>query len=321
MVFYASYKILQNLYGFLSSSPKKLTMLVTLFRLLSILPLPLLHGLGVLLGILVYAISPTYRKRLKSNLQQAGFGSHLWRAIGESGKSIAELPFVWCAPQERVNRHCRIENPELIRQMQDAGQCVIFLTPHLGCFELTAQMIARQIRLTAMYRPPRKAFLRPLIEGARARANLHLAPATLAGVRILARELKAGHAVGILPDQTPQEGEGLWADFFGRAAYTMTLPAKLARMSAATFVLTYAERLSWGRGFVVRFVPFGPFPDSASGNGAASSPQELLQRQCRAINAAMEQLIARCPAQYAWSYNRYKSPPGAAQQSPNPEAP
>lgn len=293
-------------------------MLVALFRLFSILPLPLLHLLGVLLGVLVYAVSPTYRQRLKHNLKQAGFGAHLWSAICESGKSIAELPFVWCAPQARVNRHCQIENPELIRQMQDAGQCVIFLTPHLGCFELTAQMIARQVRLTAMYRPPRKAFLRPLIEGARMRANLHLAPATLAGVRILARELKAGHAVGILPDQTPQEGEGIWADFFGRAAYTMTLPAKLARMSAATFVLTYAERLPWGRGFVVRFVPFGTFPDGPSTPGQSASPQDLLQQQCRAINAAMEQLIARCPAQYAWSYNRYKSPPGVTKPGTAP---
>ncbi len=287
-------------------------MLVALFRLFSILPLPVLHALGVLLGILVYLVSPTYRHRLKSNLQQAGFGSHLWRAICESGKSIAELPFVWCAPQARVNRHCHLENAELIRQMQDSGQCVIFLTPHLGCFELTAQMIARQIRLTAMYRPPRKAFLRPLIEGARARANLHLAPATLAGVRILARELKAGHAVGILPDQTPQEGDGVWASFFGRAAYTMTLPAKLARMSAANFVLTFAERLPWGRGFVVRFVPFGPFPGMPPAPGDPVAPQDLLQHQCRAINAAMEQLIARCPAQYAWSYNRYKIPVGIA---------
>lgn len=279
-------------------------MLVTLFRLLSILPLPLMHAIGALLGIVVYALSPTYRHRLRQNLQQAGHSRQLWRAIRESGKSIAELPFVWCAPQGRVNRHCRLENDELIQQMQDQGKCVIFLTPHLGCFELTAQMIACRIRLTAMYRPPRKASLRPLIEGARARANLHLAPATLGGVRILARELKNGHAVGILPDQVPQEGEGVWADFFGRAAWSMTLPAKLQQMSGATFVLTFAERLPWGRGYVVRFVPFG------------EQPGGTLAEQTRAINRAMEHLIARCPAQYAWSYNRYKVPKGVVAPDP-----
>ncbi len=275
-------------------------MLVALFRLFSILPLSVLHTLGAGLGWLVYWLSPTYRKRLRENLQDAGYLQHLSQAIAESGKSIAELPFVWCAPQARVTRHCQVENFEMVLERMAQGQCILFLTPHLGCFELTAQMIALRTRLTAMYRPPRKAMLRPLIENARARANLHLAPANLGGVRILAKELKKGHSVGILPDQTPQEGEGVWADFFGRPAYTMSLPIKLQQMSKATIILTYAERLTRGHGYVVRFVPFGELPDAP------------LAEQARAINLAMENLIARCPAQYFWSYNRYKTPEGVA---------
>lgn len=285
-------------------------MLVALFRLFSRLPLPVLHTLGAALGWLVYALSPTYRKRLRENLSAAGYKQHLYQAIAESGKSIAELPFVWCAPQERVTRHCQVENFDMVMQRMADGERILFLTPHLGCFELTAQMIALRTRLTAMYRPPRKAALRPLIEDARARANLHLAPANLAGVRILAKELKKGHSVGILPDQTPQEGEGVWADFFGRAAYTMSLPIKLQQMAKASIILTYAERLPAGRGYIVRFVPFGLLPDAP------------LAEQARAINQAMENLIARCPAQYFWSYNRYKVPPGVdlppATPNPNP---
>jgi Kdo2-lipid IVA lauroyltransferase/acyltransferase len=139
-----------------------------------------------------------------------------------------------------------------------------------------------------------------LVEGGRARNNLLLAPATLAGVRILVRELKKGFTVGILPDQTPQQGEGIWVDYFGRPAYTMTLPAKLQQMSGSNVVLTYAERLPKGKGYRVHFVPFGRLPEGS------------LQAQALAINVAMEQLIARCPAQYFWSYNRYKVPPGVA---------
>ncbi len=281
-------------------------MLVALFRLFSIFPLSVLHTLGAGLGWLVYWLSPTYRKRLRENLQGAGYLQHLSQAISESGKSIAELPFVWCAPQARVTRHCQIENLEMVLERMAQGQCILFLTPHLGCFELTAQMIALRTRLTVMYRPPRKAMLRPLIEVARVRANLHLAPATLGGVRILAKELKKGHSVGILPDQTPQEGEGVWADFFGRPAYTMSLPIKLQQMAKATIILTYAERLTRGRGYVIRFVPFGKLPDAPLGE------------QARAINLAMENLIARCPAQYFWSYNRYKTPKGVAAPPPSP---
>jgi KDO2-lipid IV(A) lauroyltransferase len=97
----------------------------------------------------------------------------------------------------------------------------------------------------------------------------------------------------------PQEGEGVWADFFGRPAYTMTLPAKLAQMGDATIIVTYAERLPHGKGYLIRFVPF---TDRLEGTAA---------QQARTINAAMEQLIARAPAQYFWSYNRYKVPAGA----------
>jgi KDO2-lipid IV(A) lauroyltransferase len=112
--------------------------------------------------------------------------------------------------------------------------------------------------------------------------------------------LKRGEPVGVLPDQVPQEGEGVWAPFFGRTAYTMTLPAKLAQLGKAAIILVYAERLAHGKGFMVRFVPFE--------GDLSGTPAE----QAGTINRAMEQLIARCPAQYFWSYNRYKQPDGVA---------
>jgi KDO2-lipid IV(A) lauroyltransferase len=275
-------------------------MLVPLFRLLSAFPLPVLHRLGAGLGWLVYLASPSYRRRLRDNLDGAGFGAHLAQAVAESGKAIVELAFVWCARPERVAAHAVEENWEHVQAALDAGRGIVFLTPHLGCFEITAQQIALRTSLTVMYRPPRKAALKPLIEGARARHNLHLAPANLAGVRILARTLKKGEPIGLLPDQVPQQGEGVWAPFFGRSAYTMTLPAKLAQMGDAAIILVYAERLPAGKGFVVRFVPFD---GDLSGSAA---------EQAGAVNRAMEQLIARCPAQYFWSYNRYKHLDGVA---------
>ncbi|MBC7455033.1 MAG: lysophospholipid acyltransferase family protein [Massilia sp.] len=284
-------------------------MLVFFFRLLSTLPLPLLHLLGAALGWMVYLTSPSYRRRLRANLTGAGFEHALARAVAEAGKAIVELPFVWCARPERVARHATDQNWEQVQALLDAGRAIVFLTPHLGCFEITAQQIALRTPLTVMYRPPKQAALKPLIEGTRARHNLHLAPANLAGVRILAKTLKKGQPIGLLPDQVPQEGEGVWAPFFGRSAYTMTLPAKLARIGDAAVMLVYAERLARGKGFVVRFVPFeGTLEGSAL-------------EQAGAINRAMEQLIARCPAQYFWSYNRYKQPDGVAPPAAASDAP
>lgn len=279
--------------------------LVTLFRLLSHLPLSVLQALGALTGRLVYRFSAGYRHRLDANLQRAGYAADLPAAIRESGKNIVELPFIWCAPQDKVLAMATVENWHVAQAAIDQGCGVIFLTPHLGCFEIIAQAIAARLPLTALYRPPRKSLLKPLIEGARQRHNLILAPANLRGVRTLLKALKSGGAIGLLPDQVPQNGEGVWADFFGKKAYTMTLPAKLHRMTGAPLLLSYAERLPQGRGYTIRFSTFDGILDDDP------------ERQARAINAAMEQLIARSPAQYLWSYNRYKTPEGVL----SPDAP
>ncbi len=279
-------------------------MLVKFFNLLSKLPLPALHAIGAGLGWVVYLASPAYRHRLKDNIGRAGYSGHLRAAIKESGKNVLELPFVWCAPPQRVLRTATIDNWALVQAALDSRRGVIFLTPHLGCFEIIAQSIAARTPLTVLYRPPRKEALKPLIEGARARDNLMLAAANLSGVRTLLKALKSGGAIGLLPDQVPQEGEGVWARFFGKPAYTMTLPAKLQKMTGALIILSYAERLPRGAGFLIRFVQFD--------QNLGEHPEE----QAGAINAAMEQLIGRCPAQYFWSYNRYKTPAGA---TPPPE--
>lgn len=276
-----------------------LRMLLRLFQLLSVLPLPLLHAVGALAGWLVYAASPTYRRRMRENLQHAGYLHLLPAAIAEAGKSVLELPFIWCARPDRVLGSATLHDWEVAQEALDSGKGVIFLTPHLGCFEIIAQAIASRTPLTALYRPPRKPALRPLLEQARARAGLALAPANLSGVRTLLKTLKSGGSIGLLPDQVPGAGEGVWTAFFGKPAYTMTLPAKMQQMSGATLVLSYAERLPRGRGFAIRFVRF----DASLGG----SPEQ----QARGINQAMEELIARCPAQYFWSYNRYKGKPPA----------
>ena len=295
MLFYASWDFfaaVQHIKGF---------MLVALFRLLSFVPLPILHAIGSCLGWLIYSLSPSYRQRLQDNIRLAGFVGGTRRAVSEAGKSILELPFIWCASPQRVLKTAHIANWEVAQAALDRHQGVIFLTPHLGCFEIIAQAIAVHTPLTALYRPPRQPALQPLMEGARARTNLLLAPANLSGVRSMLKALKKGGAIGLLPDQVPQQGEGVWANFFARPAYTMTLPGKLHLQTGAPIMLSYAQRLPFGRGFLIRFVPFESLISEPL-NGTA-------EQQASSINLAMEKLIAHCPEQYFWSYNRYKTPP------------
>jgi KDO2-lipid IV(A) lauroyltransferase len=271
-----------------------------LFHLLAGWPLPVLHRLGAVVGWLAFLLSPTYRRRFVANARQAGYAlSDVRRAVAETGKQLGELPRLWFG--EPV--HAEWVGAELVREAQAAGRGIVFLTPHLGCFEITAQSFAAQFGpITVLYRPARKAWLRELVDTARARGNLATAPTTLAGVRQMLKALRAGQAIGVLPDQVPPEGMGVWAPFFGREAYTMTLPARLAQQSGAPLLLVWGERLPAGRGYQVHVRRWeGEVP---------ADPAEAARR----MNAHMERLVRECPGQYLWGYARYKQP----RQDPQP---
>ena len=269
-----------------------------LFRLLARLPLPLLHNLGALVGWLIWWASPAYRRHFRRQIAQAGLEDARRPAIAEAGKGLLELPKIWLRPQaEVVARVARVSGWELVEAAWAQGRGILFLTPHLGCFEITAQYYAAQRPITVLYRRPKQAWLAPLIEQGRG-GNMALAPADLSGVRRLLKALKSGEAAGMLPDQVPGKGEGVWVPFFGRPAYTMTLAARLAE-TGATVLLAYAERLPYGAGYHLRLFPLStPLAGELAGRAAQ-------------LNRELEALIRRCPAQYLWGYNRYKVPAGA----------
>jgi len=267
----------------------------TLFRSLAGLPLPLLHALGAALGWAAFLLSPTYRRRFLANAGQAGFRfADVRGAVAEAGRMVGEVPRLWFGAPLPVTW----EGGELIEEALRRGRGILFLTPHLGCFEVTAQGYAAAFGpITVLYRPARKAWLRDLVDTSRQRPNLRAAPTTLAGVRQMLRALKAGEAVGLLPDQVPPQGQGVWAPCFGRPAYTMTLPARLAAQTSATILLVWGERLAGGRGVRVHVRPW-------TGEAGGADPVAA----ATALNAGMESLVRECPRQYLWGYARYKQP-------------
>jgi len=279
--------------------------MVFLFRLLSRLPLHVLHNLGAAFGWLTWLASPTYRRHLRENIALAGLQHARNAAIAETGKGVAELPKIWLRPREELlARVVQVSGWEHVEAARAAGKGVLYLTPHLGCFEITAQYLAARPSadgsvhpITVLYRRPRQDWLAPLMEQGRG-MNLKLAPADLSGVRRLMKALKQGEASGMLPDQVPGKGEGIWAPFFGRPAYTMTLAARLAEGGAAV-LMTYAERLHYGAGYHIHFIPL-------SQPLTGDLPARVAQ-----LNREVEAIIRLCPEQYLWGYNRYKRPSGA----------
>ena len=277
-------------------------MLILFFRCWGYLPLRWAQALGAMGGRLMYICSAGYRRRFDSFIRQAGFDQPLLRrrALEEAGKTLAELPWLWTRPMRETSALVQTQDWAVVEAAQQAGKGIIFLTPHLGCFEITAQYYAAHAPITVLYSPPQHASLRQIVEQARQRHQLQTAPANMSGVKQLLRALRRGEAVGILPDQVPTHAnEGVWAEFFHRPAYTMTLPARLAELTGAQIVLAFGRRLLHANGYSLHL-----------------SKLELLsnqkqQQQARQMNQAMEALISSCPEQYLWAYSRYKQPPGA----------
>ncbi|HUX64952.1 lysophospholipid acyltransferase family protein [Sulfuricella sp.] len=281
-------------------------MMATLLRVLAYLPLWLLHFLGAAAGWATYLGSRRYAARMRENLTASGVcapgrcGGLLRRVVAEAGKSVLELPAIWLRPERQALQLLKqCHGWEHVEAALARGKGLIFLTPHMGCFEITSLYYAARHPITVLYRPPRLHWLQPLMEAGRKRGQVTLAPTDVGGVRALFRALRRGEAIGILPDQVPGQGEGVWVDFLGRPAYTMTLAPRLARSTGAAIVFAYAERLPHGAGYELWL--------EALSEDLPEDPAAAAE----VINRAVEGLIRKKPEQYLWSYNRYKVPKGA----------
>lgn len=285
-------------------------MLTLLSKIISCLPLGGIHKLGKALGWLIHSITPNSARIQRENLIQSGLfqtKNDLEKAIrsniAESGKAILETLAIWQWPQNKALQLVKdCSNWHLVEDALSKGKGLIFLTPHLGCFEITSIYYASHHPITVLFRPPKKSWLSPLIDAGRVKGQVKLAPANAQGVRALMQALKRGEAIGILPDQIPAAGEGEWADFFGKPAYTMTLAGKLAKKTGATVIMAFGERLTDGQGYSIHLTKV-----------ESIATADLL-------NQAIEQQIKQKPEQYLWRYNRYKTRRHAMQKNDAPPA-
>ena len=278
------------------------------FLLLARLPLRVNQAVGAFLGRVVYALSPRFRRRTRENLAASGVAgaepAALARAnAGEIGKGATELAWVLFRPEEAVRLTHAGRGWEEVERLRAGNRPIIFVTPHLGGYDVAGRWLWSRLPIMAMYRPHKLAWVDRLLREGRntgaAQDASNVAPASLAGVRKLLKHLRAGGCSVVLPDQVPGLGEGEWAPFFGRPAYTMTLLGRLQEASGAALVFCFAERLPRGEGFEMRF---DPLEQALPADRAAAAAL---------VNAKVEELVRACPAQYLWGYNRYKRPAGA----------
>ncbi len=270
------------------------------------LPLRLNHLLGAALGRLALLTDNEQQRIAQINLarcfpelDQDAQRRLLHQSMCETGKLFFENGPLWLGDKAKFFDLVQaVHGEEHLRQGLEQGKGMILAVPHLGNWEVIGLYCSSRYPMTSLYRPPRLAALDPLIRRARERFGAKLVPTNAKGVRALYQALANNEIVAILPDQDPRDSGGCFAPFFGIQANTMTLLSRLINKSHATVVCCYAERLPQGHGFAIHFEP---------------APEGLyatdLQTAVAALNRMVEQAVRRLPAQYQWSYKRFRTRP------------
>ncbi|HEY5604121.1 MAG TPA: lysophospholipid acyltransferase family protein [Gammaproteobacteria bacterium] len=289
-------------------------MLATLAKLaiylFALLPYRITYALGAVVGYLVYLIPNTLHKAAKTNIdlcfpelseqQRARLYKQSFIELGRTAAETGAL-LVW-NKQRTLKLVKKVSGEECIQQAFSQGKGVIIAAPHLGAWEMIGLYCSSNNPMTSLYRPLRIPRLNPFVKSARERMGATLVPTNASGVRALYKALEQNQMAGILPDQDPDDEGGVFAPFFGISANTMTLLPRLSQKTGASVIFSYAERLPRGQGFHVRFVPMPAMPGARD-----------LKETATRLNQGVETCVRQSPAQYQWSYRRFKTrPPGEA---------
>ncbi len=281
---------------------------VLLLRLFSRTPLGFNLWLGRQLGRLLWLLGGRERQVALANLAFCfPDKDDRWRrrtgkaALMAMAEALLEAPRIWrMSPQEI---RARLDNPDQLDEILSVhreGGGLVIAAPHLGSWEYVGAAIATGVPMTNMFRPPKYPRVGEYIRRARQQAGFALAPTDAGGVRQLSRTLARGDCVGILPDQEPDAGSGVFAPFFGRDAYTMMLLPRLVRKRRTPVLFVFAERLPGGRYRL------------HSRRGGEALYSDDIATACAAMNAEVEALIRLRLDQYNWNYKRFLTQPDGA---------
>ena len=284
----------------------KYALLISLLRLLALMPLPLSRWLGRCAGRLLWQVNPESRQVIELNLrlcfpewsdQQRRQMARL--RMQRLCEAAFEMGAVWLWRGHRiVERIHTVDGWSLVEQAQSEGRGVIFLAPHIGNWEVIGLYLATRVTNTNMYQPPDSPAMDALIRNSRVRMGGYLVPTSTVGVKALLKALRVGNTVGVLPDQVPpRDAGGAFAPFFGHPALTMTLLPNLIKRTGATVLTICAignRRGGWD--LHIQSVPeaIGSTDDAAS---------------LAAMNTAVEQCARQFPEFYQWEYKRFRKQP------------
>lgn len=281
-----------------------------LIRFLGILPLWLLHGLGRVIGRLLYWIPNRERATARVNLElcfpelsAAERDKMLGRVLRENVTTLLEMPAVWFGDTDRWLQRLDMGTVKAdIQHLLAQGKGLIIAMPHLGNFEISAHFFGSIGPATGLYRPPRKQGLESvMLEGRNRPGRNRMVPTDRQGIKALYQALEANEMIVILPDQQPKAqkgGVGVFAPFFNIPALTMTLVNRFARKTGAPVYFVSFVRISERPGYKVIGVPA---TDEIGGRDPVAA--------AGALNQGVETSVRMYPDQYQWTYRRFEAQP------------
>lgn len=275
---------------------------VGLVRLLGLLPYRAQMAVGRGLGRIAWCFArrdrhiadinirlclPELDERARRRLVREHFGS--------LGCALLETALVWWASDRRLGKLVRVEGLEHLEQALAGGRGAILLSAHFTTLEMGARALCMNGPTAIMYQTPRNALIAALSLRGRA---LHARRAISSdNVRELLQSLKSNLPVWYAPDQRDEGRSGELVPFFGIPALTNVATSRIARISGAPVLPYFPERLAGGAGYCMRILPpLQPFPTEDAVADAAR------------FHALIEAHVRRCPAQYLWTYKRFKRP-------------
>jgi KDO2-lipid IV(A) lauroyltransferase len=277
--------------------------------LLSLMSAGMPYSLARRGAALVMRLSPVKRHTTERNLERCfpDMPAAARRALAVDSFrhylcSVLETGHNWYWSLEKLQGQCdEFVNEDLLRQALATGRGVVVLAPHFGAWEYLGMYLQKIPDIAILYKPPSNPGLEKALLAKRRRGGANMIPATASGLKKLYAHIRAGRGAGVLPDQQPSAGQGRFAPFYGNPALTGVLVPRLVQRTDCVVLACVCERLPGGR-YRVHVLPVDA--DIHSGDIVTS---------LTAMNRAIEDCIAIDPAQYLWSYRRFKSQPEGAE--------
>ena len=210
------------------------------------------------------------------------------------GKIFAEYPFIKNFRNSNKNNLISIENKNYLLDIKKAKEPVIFISGHFNNFELMAMTIEKfGIDLAAVYRPLNNKFLNPMMEKIRKKYICKKqVKKGISGTKELLRYFKNGSSIALMIDQ--RVSQGIKANFFGKNAFTTTLPAQFVKKFNAKIVPVYIERTENDLFKIKIDEPI------------IFDKQHTIPSITLSLNKILEKMILKNPAQWIWTHNRWK---------------